>query len=132
MWRWLAVLLLVSTPALADSGFSGVWFGTQPYNANASYLLTISPHGTFLTHHRICAKGREADRFVAGTWALAGDLVTYHVATINGVPRPRVDIFRLVSVDAHRQSTVFLNQNLPYVAQRVPPDFELPSCQLVS
>ena len=131
--RSLLALLLLTAPALAQAPLAGSWFGQgQPFDKYASYLLTIRPDGSFTTHHRYCHKGREINRFVAGNWALAGDTITYHVATVNGQARPRVDIFHLVSLDDRRQSTVLLKNNFSYVAQRVDANFALPSCELVS
>lgn len=126
------LMLLTAAPASAQSSFSGFWFGRQPHRPDAVYFLTIRPDGTFQTHHRRCLKGQSFDHLVTGSWSLSEDLVTYHVATVHGRPRPRVDLFRLVSVDAERQTTIFLPLNLTYVAHRVGPDFELPSCALVS
>ena len=63
---------------------------------------------------------------------MEGDTIIYHVATVGGQIRPRVDVFRLVSVDDKQQSTIFLRQHLSYVAQRVNEQFRLPSCDLVS
>jgi hypothetical protein len=126
-------LLLLTVPALAQAPLAGAWFGQgQPFDKNAMYLLTIRPDGSFTTHHRLCRKGREINRFVAGSWALEGGTITYHVATVNGQALPRVDVFHLVSLDRRRQSTVLLKNNFPYVADRVDAAFELPSCQLVS
>jgi hypothetical protein len=133
--RVLAAALLMqmmAVPASAQSSFSGYWFGHQPHNMNAAYFLTIRPDGTFETHHRRCLKGQAFDHFVTGSWILSGDLITYHVATVRGLPRPRVDLFRLISVDAEQQTAIFLPLNLTYVAHRVAADFVLPSCTLVS
>ena len=131
--RWLMALLLLTVPALAQAPLDGAWFGQgQPFDKSAMYLLTIRPDGSFITHHRFCRKGREINRFVAGTWALGGDTITYHVATVNGRAMPRIDVFHLVALDQRRQSTVLLKNNYSYVADRVDAAFELPSCQLVS
>jgi hypothetical protein len=131
--RFVLALLLLTAPAFAQASLAGAWFGQgQPFDKNALYLITIRADGSFVTHHRLCRKGQEINRFVAGTWALEGGTITYHVATVNGLVRPRVDIFRLVSLNQNRQSTVLLKNNFPYVADRVDATFELPSCQLVS
>ena len=127
-----ALLLMAPLPANADAGLPGIWFGTQPYDSDASYLLTIRTDGSFQTLHHRCRKGQNLDRLVTGTWAMEGDTIIYHVATVGGQIRPRVDVFRLVSVDDKQQSTIFLRQHLSYVAQRVNEQFRLPSCDLVS
>ena len=131
--RAMLAALLLTVPAMAQPPLAGAWFGQgQPFDKSATYLLTIRPDGSFITHHRLCRKGREINRFVAGTWALGGDTITYHVATVNGRAMPRIDVFHLVALDQRRQSTVLLKNNYSYVADRVDAAFELPSCQLVS
>jgi len=131
--RWLgALLVLAASPAFAESDFSGIWFGSQPYDHANVYLLTIRPDGTFQTQHRRCLKGEDVDYLVTGSWMRDGEMITYHVATVAGQNRPRVDPFRLVSLDDKQQITIFLPRNLTYTAQRVGSDFVLPSCRLVS
>ena len=134
MQRWLAALALLVplSGAQAAASLSGFWFGTQPYDSDASYLLTIRTDGSFQTLHHHCRKGKGLDRIVAGTWALEGDTIIYHVATVGGQIRPRVDTFHLVSLDDKQQSTIWMPRGLSYVARRVDDQFRLPSCDLVS
>jgi hypothetical protein len=130
--KWLAAgFLVLAVPAFATSSLIGRWFGVQPRDKNAMYLFTVNPDGTFVTQHRHCLAGKAADNYVAGTWSDGGALVTYHVATLNGFPRPRVDIFRILWRDARAEHTMFLGQNLPYDDRRVDAKFVMPSCDLV-
>jgi hypothetical protein len=129
----LALLVLAATPAWAGSSLVGDWFGMgQPWDPGAMYVITILPDGNFHTRHRFCQRGKELNRLVEGSWAMAGNVITYHVARVNGMVRPRVDVFRVTRLDDTHQDTVFLRNNFPYKARRVEAAFRMPSCQLVS
>ena len=134
MWApvFLAFLLL-SSPALAASSLAGNWFGYgQPDNKSAMYLDRMLPDGTFRVHHRSCIKGKAYDQLAAGRWSKTAAGFTINIQTVNGEPNARTDIYRLVSMDAHKQRYVYLPTNFAYEARRVPGNFKMPPCDLIS
>jgi len=67
-----------------------------------------------------------------GTWSVKGDFLTIKIERHNGVPAPRTDTYRLVSVTARSFKDVYLPLNFPFDERRVDDGFTMPSCQLVS
>jgi len=129
----LLVFLLLSGPAFAQPSLAGNWFGTgQPDDKGAMYLDRMLPDGTFRVHHRTCIKGKAFDQHAAGRWAKTANGFTINIQTVNGEPNPRTDVYRLVSMDALKQRYVYLPTNFAYEARRVPGDFQMPPCDLIS
>jgi hypothetical protein len=125
--------LLLSSPVLAAPSLAGNWFGSgQPANKSAMYLDRMFPDGTFRVHHRTCIKGKAFDQHAAGRWMKTAEGFTISIQTVNGEPNPRTDVYRLMSVDAHKQRYVYLPTNFAYEARRVPGDFKMPPCDLIS
>jgi hypothetical protein len=67
-----------------------------------------------------------------GHWSLEGDILSLQVDTVNGLPMPRTDAYRMLAHSAKTQKYISLSWNYPYTPERVADDFQMPSCELVS
>lgn len=135
MRRWAAWLFLVllATPASAASGLAGTWFGTgQPDNRSSMYIDRLLANGDWRGEYRTCVKGKAEDMTQTGHWSLAGDMLSLDVETAGGVIVSRTDMYRMVSHDAKTQKYVSLPMNFTYTPRRVPDNFKMPGCDLVS
>lgn len=129
----VALLVLVALPAHAASPLVGTWFGYgQPWDKNAMYIDTMRPDGSFHAHHRFCVKGKSQDQYEDGVWSIEKNMLTVHVQTVNGQFEPRVDDYKIVSVNAQEEHYVYMALNFPYSAKRVDTRFQMPNCDLVS
>lgn len=127
-----AALLMLALPARAAS-LVGTWFGSgQPWDKSAMYIDTMEPGGKFHAHHRFCVKGKPQDQFETGRWALAGDMLTIDILTVNGWGAARTDHYRMLSHDARQQHYLYLPDRFAYTSRRVPDNFPMPGCDLVS
>ncbi len=130
-----AFLLFIALPACAATyPMTGAWFGTgQPDDRSEMYIDTFNADGSFHNQHRWCREGRIAREVrETGRWKVAGDLLTIDIATVDGRPEPRSDVYRLLSVDAKNQNYVYLKTSFAYHAHRVAADFPMPACDLTS
>jgi hypothetical protein len=130
----LMALLASAVPcAAAPATLVGNWFGTgQPDDRSEMYIDHFLPGGGFRAEHRLCRQGKAIDGGQSGSWSLAGDILTIHVE-IEGPNRvARDDVYRLVSLDARKQTTVLLQLNFPYKDTRVENGFKMPDCDLTS
>ncbi len=135
MRRLVACLVLLLSPcaAFAQPSLVGNWFGYgQPDDKGAMYLDRMLPDGTFRVHHRTCIKGKPFDQHAAGRWSKTADGFTINIQTVDGESNPRTDVYRLVSMDAQKQRYVYLRTNFAYEARRVPDNFQMPPCDLIS
>jgi hypothetical protein len=133
--RWLIawVLLLPASPVFAQSYMVGTWFGYgQPENRNSMYIDRMRADGTWRGEYRTCVKGKATDQVQTGRWALAGDILTLGVETVDGMFAPRNDTYRMLAHDAHSQKYLSLAWKFPYTPKRVLDNFQMPSCDLVS
>lgn len=129
----LALLAAMALPAQATPPLAGTWFGYgQPWDKSAMYVDTMRPDGTFHAHHRFCLKGKSNDQYEDGLWAFDKGILTIHVQTVNGKFEPRVDDYKIVSVNAKEERYIYLAMNFPYSAKRVDAKFQMPNCDLVS
>ena len=125
--------MLLPSTALAAPGMAGNWFGYgQPEDKGAMYLDRMTPDGNFRVHHRTCIKGKAFDQHAAGRWSQSGNNFTINIQTVDGLPSPRTDVYRIVSMDAKSQRYIYLRTNFAYDARRVPDSFKMPPCDLVS
>lgn len=129
----LVMLAMLPSAAGAAPSMAGNWFGTgQPDDKVAMYLDRMTPDGNFRVHHRTCIKGKAFDQVAAGRWSQSGNNFTINIQTVNGESNPRTDVYRIVSMDAQKQHYVYLRTNFAYHARRVPDNFKMPACDLVS
>lgn len=129
----LALALFVAVPAQAALPVVGHWFGYgQPWNKSAMYLDSMEPDGRFHAHHRYCIKGKSNDQYEEGAWSVDKDILTIRVATVNGQFNPRVDDYKLLSVNAKEERYTYIPMNFGYSAKRVDAKFQMPACDLVS
>ena len=139
MWRMIGLLLCLAAsltliaPSWAAPSLVGTWFGQgQPDSKESMYLDHFLANGRMHSLFRDCIKGKAYDSSEDGTWSVKGDLLTIKIERHNGVPAPRTDTYRLVSVTAQSFKDVYLPLNFPFDERRVDDGFTMPSCQLTS
>jgi hypothetical protein len=97
------------------------------------YIDRMRPDGTWRGEYRQCRKGKVgSDQVQLGRWALNGDVLTLGIETVDGLFAPRTDTYKMLAHDAHSQKYLSLAYKFPYTPQRVPDDFQMPSCELTS
>jgi hypothetical protein len=128
------IALLAASPASAASYMVGTWFGRgQPGDKQAMYIDRMRADGSWRGEYRTCIKGKKPlDQVQLGRWSLSGDLLSLSVETVNGVAEPRLDTYKMLGHDAHSQKYISMDKNFPYTPQRVPDNYQMPSCQLIS
>ena len=67
-----------------------------------------------------------------GRWALAGDILTLGIETVDGLFAPRTDTYKMLFHDARSQKYFSLGYKFVYTPQRMADDFQMPSCELTS
>jgi hypothetical protein len=126
-------VLCVPAAAQAQGWMVGAWFGHgQPQDKAAMYIDRMRPDGSWRGEYRTCLKGKPLDQIQTGRWALNGDVLVLAVETVDGVPSPRTDNYKMLSHTTTAQKYLSLGWNFPYTPQRVADDFKMPSCELVS
>lgn len=132
MRAWL-LLMLLATPAYAASDISGTWFGTgQPDDRSSMYIDRLQANGNWRGEYRTCIKGKSEDTIQTGHWSLSGDMLSLSVETVNGMIASRTDMYRMLSHDAKTQKYLSLPSNFSYTPRRMPDNFKMPGCDLVS
>ena len=133
--RWLlaCVVVFFATPASAAVSYMvGTWFGHgQPESKEAMYIDRMRADGSWQGEYRICVKGKPSDQIQTGRWSLAGDILSLKVDTINGIPMPRTDTYKMLAHSVNGQKYISMAWNFPYTPGRVADDFQMPSCELV-
>jgi len=133
---WPCLLLVLSLPvsaAGAAPSYVGTWFGTsQPYDKGAMYIDHMLANGEIHSQFRTCRNGKPLDDTEDGFWSEAGGTMTIRVAAHDGLPAPRIDVYRIVSFSGDRFSEIYLRLNYPYQPRRVDMGFKMPSCEFVS
>lgn len=125
----LASLAFAATPPT----LVGNWFGTgQPEDRSKMYIDHFLPGGGFRAEHRLCRQGKAFDGAQTGHWSLKGDILTLHIATESGLQVERDDVYRLVLLDARKQTTIYLPKNFSYKDTRVENGFRMPDCDVSS
>jgi len=134
--RRLAVWVICSlaaSPASAAPGLTGTWFGQgQPGDKQSMYLDHFLGNGELHSQFRDCRNGKAYDSTEDGTWSVKGDILTVNVARHDGMPAPRTDVYRLISVTAKGFKDVYLPLHFPFDELRVDDKFTMPACALVS
>ena len=127
------IAFLAASPAHAESSMTGTWFGQgQPDDKSSMYIDRMRADGAWRGEYRTCFKNKAVDQVQTGRWSLAGDILTLKVESVNGVPSPRTDTYKMLSHDAQRQKYVSMGWRFTYTPQRMPDDFQMPSCALTS
>ena len=126
--------LMIATPAFAAPSYMvGTWFGTgQPHDRSSMYIDRMRPDGSWRGEYRTCHKGKAEDLVQEGHWKLEGDLLLLTVQTVDTMPMPRIDRYRMISHTATAQKYVELPMNFAYAPGRVPDNYKMPPCDLVS
>jgi hypothetical protein len=134
----LALALLSSSvligPAFAAPSYMiGTWFGTgQPNDRSSMYIDRMRPDGSWRGEYRTCFKGKAQDQIQEGRWALQGDILLLNVHTMDGMPMPRVDRYRMLQHSDKAQKYIELPMQFAYTPTRVPDGYKMPACDLVS
>ena len=134
MWRLAVCLVFLSAAsASAASYMEGTWFGQgQPDSKESMYVDRMQADGRWRGEYRTCVKGKSVDQVQMGRWSLKGDILSLQVDTVNGVPMPHTDGYKILEHSPKAQKYISLNWNFAYTPQRVPDDFKMPSCELTS
>lgn len=127
------ICCLASLPASAAPSLVGIWFGQgQPGDKQSMYLDHFQANGAMHSRFRDCRNRKAYDSTEDGTWSVKGDILTIHVARHSGMPAPRSDVYRLISVADKVFKSVYLPLSFPYDEHRVDDKFVIPDCELVS
>lgn len=134
--RGLVLCLLASsalaTPSMAAPSLAGTFFGNgQPDSKESMYLDHFLANGQMHSQFRDCIKGKSYDSTEDGIWSVADNILTIKITLHNGLPAPRSDTYRLISVTNKGFKDVYIPLNFPFDERRVDDKFEMPSCQLV-
>jgi hypothetical protein len=129
----LLLLVALAAPAAVAPFPVGTWFGQgQPHDKGEMWVARMLPDGVFRVQFRTCRKGKATDQFEAGRWTLKDGLETIDIATVNGLPLPRTDQYRILSQDGRVQSYRYLRTGFVFTSHRVADDYPMPRCDLVS
>ena len=136
----VVILLLAAWPGYAaaaaqgpSSYMVGTWFGHgQPEDKDSMYIDRMRADGSWRGEYRTCGKGKLPDQIQTGHWSLSGDLLLLKVDSVDGLPAPRTDYYKMLSHSASSQKYISLSWNFPYTPERVADDFQMPSCELTS
>jgi hypothetical protein len=130
----VCAVLLLAAPATAQTYMVGTWFGQgQPESKEAMYIDRMRPDGQWRGEYRTCSKGKAIDDQVqTGRWSLQGDILSLKVETVNGQPKARTDLYKMLAHSAKTQKYLSLSWNYPYTPMRVADDFQMPPCALTS
>jgi len=128
------LIFLLASPAEAASYMVGTWFGHgQPQDKASMYIDRMRPDGTWRGEYRTCRKGKALqDQVQIGRWALAGDILTLGIETVDGLFAPRTDTYKMLAHTATSQKYVSQAYKFVYTPQRVDDHFQMPSCELTS
>jgi hypothetical protein len=127
------LVFLLASPAQAASYMVGTWFGHgQPGDKASMYIDHMRADGTWRGEYRQCRKGKSADQVQLGRWALANDILTLGIETVDGIFAPRTDTYKMLAHDPRSQKYVSLAYKFVYTPQRVEDNFQMPSCELTS
>jgi hypothetical protein len=126
-------LLLLASPAWAQSYMVGTWFGQgQPHSKESMYIDRMRADGSWRGEYRSCIKGKSSDQIQEGRWSLSGDTLILKVELVDGRREPRIDNYKMLAHSATTQKYVSTGWNFPYTPKKMPDDFEMPSCELTS
>jgi hypothetical protein len=131
----LGLLLLpgLGGPVLADSYPVGIWFGEgEPEDSHEMWLEWFTADGGFRGLYRLCDKGKGRDMVQAGRWSIDGDDETIQIATVDGLPAPRIDLYKRMSYDGKKWVYRYLGNGYVFTARRVDDKFQMPSCESIS
>src|SRR3954471_2558276 len=110
-----ALIRRAATPACAQGWMVGTWFGHgQPQDQAAMYIDRMRPDGSWRGEYRTCIKGKPQDQTQTGRWAMKGDVLVLSVETVDGVPSPRTDTYKMLSHSPTAQKYLSLGWSFPY------------------
>jgi hypothetical protein len=127
-------LVLLASPACAQSYMVGTWFGQgQPHSKESMYIDRMRPDGSWRGEYRTCIKGKSSDDQVQeGRWSLMGDTLILRVEIVDGRREGRTDNYKMLAHTAATQKYISLGFNFPYTPKKMADDFQMPSCELTS
>jgi hypothetical protein len=127
-------LVLLASPACAQSYMVGTWFGQgQPHSKESMYIDRMRPDGSWRGEYRTCIKGKSSDDQVQeGRWSLMGDTLILRVEIVDGRREGRTDNYKMLAHTAATQKYISLGFNFPYAPKKMADDFQMPSCELTS
>ena len=128
-----SLLVLLASPACAQSYMVGTWFGQgQPHSKESMYIDRMRPDGSWRGEYRTCIKGKSSDQIQEGRWSLMGDTLILKVEIVDGRREARTDNYKMLAHGAATQKYISLGFNFPYTPKKMADDFQMPSCELTS
>jgi hypothetical protein len=127
------LVVLLASPACAQSFMVGTWFGQgQPHAKESMYIDRMRADGSWRGEYRTCRKGKPTDQVQEGRWLLSGNNLILKVEVVDGHHEPRTDNYKMLAHTATTQKYVSLGWDFPYTPQKMADDFQMPSCDLTS
>jgi hypothetical protein len=128
-----SLLVLIASPAGAQSYMVGTWFGQgQPDSKESMYIDRMRADGNWRGEYRTCIKGKSSDQVQEGSWVLTGDILLLKVEMVDGRRAPRTDSYKMIAHTATTQKYISQGRNFPYTPKKMADDFQMPSCELTS
>jgi len=128
-----SLLVLLASPACAQSYMVGTWFGQgQPQSKESMYIDRMRADGSWRGEYRTCIKGKSSDQVQEGSWVLTGDTLLLKVEMVDGRRAPRTDSYKMIAHTATTQKYISQGWNFPYTPKKMADDFQMPSCELTS
>ena len=124
-------IVLLASPACAQSYMVGTWFGQgQPNSKESMYIDRMRSDGSWRGEYRTCSKGKLSDQIQEGRWSLSGDTLILKVEFVDGHRESRTDSYTMIAHTATTQKYVSLGWNFPYTPKKMADDFQMPSCPM--
>ena len=126
-----SLLVLLASPACAQSYMVGTWFGQgQPNSKESMYIDRMRADGKWRGEYRTCSRGKLSDQVQEGSWVLKGDTLILKVELVDGRREPRTDNYQMLAHTATTQKYISMGFNFPYTPKKVADDFQMPSCPM--
>src|SRR5258706_6245150 len=121
-----SLLVLLASPACAQSDMVGNWFGQgQPHSKESMYIDRMRPDGSWRGEYRTCIKGKSSDTQIQeGRWSLSGDTLILSVEFVDGRREARTDNYKMLAHTAATQKYISLGFNFPYTPKKMANDFQ--------
>src|SRR6185436_2858295 len=102
-----SLLVLLASPACAQSYMVGTWFGQgQPQSKESMYIDRMRADGSWRGEYRTCIKGKSSDQVQEGSWVLTGDTLLLKVEMVDGRRAPRTDSYKMIAHTATTQKYI--------------------------
>jgi hypothetical protein len=139
MWAaaQLAILLAAAgTDPRHPDYLTGRWFGQgEPRDKTEMWLAQALPNGDFVAHFRACQKGQKGNRardsLEKGKWWFQDGVEYVQITWVDGQVVFDETPYKILFHDGNHQ-TYSMPDGFVFRSSRVPPNFRMPECDLVS